>query len=343
MPMAVSSTPGADVSRTLHSGEPVVNQATSAFRASDGPQARSRRSKSLFFRGVHRQRLLGLALALTLMVGAAGTLAALGPGSTPDSDQAASSQSAAPGLAQPGNRFPGFAADHVFAAVQLSHRAGSAETNAESSPRIASPALRVSSPTPAQSVLVGMDFPAGVSAPLPGNGQEAGHSVQALLLAFALAVFLVYLVTASQVESLLNPLSILFTVPMGLIAATWGLYATGATLNAVALIGTILLAGILVNNALVLIEAIRNARVLGKRTRDAMIEASRNRVRPIMVTAIATVLGLLPMAIGVGEALAIRRPTTLTVVAGAVVATFLAAVALPVLRALLHPRLDKTT
>jgi multidrug efflux pump subunit AcrB len=290
-----------------------------------------------------RQRLFGLVLALTLMMGGAGTLATLGRGSTPDPDRAASSLSAVPGLAQPGSAFPGFAAEHVFAAVQLSQRAGSSHASAESRPRTASSALTVSSPTTAQSVLVGMDFPAGVSAPLPGNGQEAGHSVQALLLAFALAVFLVYLVTASQVESLLNPLSILFTVPMGLIAATWGLYATGATLNAVALIGTILLAGILVNNALVLIEAIRNARVLGKRTRDAMIEASRNRVRPIMITAIGTVLGLLPMAIGVGEGLAIRRPTTLTVVAGAVVATFLAAVALPVLRALLHPRLDKTT
>lgn len=189
-------------------------------------------------------------------------------------------------------------------------------------------------------MLVGMDFPAGIAASLPG--QEGQHSLRSLLLAFALAVFLVYLVTASQLESLLNPLSILFTVPMGLIGAAWGLYATGATLNAVALIGTILLAGILVNNAIVLIDAIRNARARGKRVRDAMIQASRTRVRPIMITSVGTVLGLLPMAIGVGEGTGIRRPMTITVIAGLGVATFLVAVAIPVLYALLNPRVNKT-
>lgn len=208
--------------------------------------------------------------------------------------------------------------------------------------------------TPTQGLLVGLDLPAGVTASVPGPGQEGQLSFRSLLLAFALAVFLVYLVTASQLKSLLNPLSILFTVPMGLIAAAWGLYATGATLNAVALIGTILLAGILVNNALVFIEAVRNARERGTRTRDAMIQASQSRVRTIMITGIGTVLGLLPMAIGVGEGLGIRRPMTITVIAGLAVATFLVAVAVPVLCAVLDrdrksparaahfPRADKT-
>ena len=89
------------------------------------------------------------------------------------------------------------------------------------------------------------------------------QSFRSLLLAFALAVFLVYLVMASQFESLLHPLIILFTIPMGLIGAVLGLFATGATLNAVALIGLIMLAGIVVNNAIVLIDAINQARERG--------------------------------------------------------------------------------
>jgi HAE1 family hydrophobic/amphiphilic exporter-1 len=98
-----------------------------------------------------------------------------------------------------------------------------------------------------------------------------------------------------------------------------------------------------VNNAIILIDAIENARATGTRARDAMIQASRARVRPIMITSIGTVLGLLPMAIGVGESIGIRRPMTITVIAGIVVATFLVAVAAPVLYTLFDPRADKTT
>lgn len=196
--------------------------------------------------------------------------------------------------------------------------------------------------TTAERLIVGLDLPAGVTATAPANGTEGQQSSRSLLLAFALAVFLVYLVTASQLRSLLNPLSILFTVPMGLIAAAWGLYATGATLNSVALIGTILLAGMLVNNAIILIDAIKHARARGTRTRDAMIQASASRVRPIMIASIATVLGLLPMAIGVGEGVEMRRPMTITVIAGLAVATFLVSVAAPVLYTLFDPREKKT-
>jgi hypothetical protein len=289
-----------------------------------------------FFAWVLSHRLLVLGFALILMLGAAAILPALGI-----VDRAPPWQ-----LVQPGFPRLGAAATPTkLAAVQLPPRnAQRVEPSRGPLSLITPSALPTSAPpATAHSVLVGMDLPAGVTATMPGQGQEGQQSFRSLLLAFALAVFLVYLVTASQLESLLNPLSILFTVPMGLIAAAWGLYATGATLNAVVLIGTILLAGTLVNNAIVLIDAIKNARARGTHTREAMIQASRTRVRPIMITSIGTVLGLLPMAIGVGETIAIRRPMTITVIAGLAVATFLVAVAAPVLYTLLDPRADKTT
>jgi hypothetical protein len=281
-------------------------------------------------------RLLILGLALVLILGAAAILPALG-----NVDRTPASPLTPSGFSALG---PAVAPTRL-AAVQLPPRdARRIEPSRNPLSLITPSALPPSAPpATAHSVLVGMDLPAGVTATMPGQAQEGQQSFRSLLLAFALAVFLVYLVTASQLESLLNPLSILFTVPMGLIAAAWGLYATGAMLNAVVLIGTILLAGILVNNAIILIDAIKNARATGTHARDAMIQASRARVRPIMITSIGTVLGLLPMAIGVGESIGIRRPMTITVIAGLAVATFLVAVAAPVLYTLLDPRADKPT
>jgi hydrophobic/amphiphilic exporter-1 (mainly G- bacteria), HAE1 family len=189
--------------------------------------------------------------------------------------------------------------------------------------------------TTARRLLAEAHLPAGVTGSVSGQSEEMQQSFRSLTLAFALAVFLVYLVMASQFESLLHPLVILFTIPMGLIGAAWGLFATGATLNAVALIGIIMLAGIVVNNAIVLIDAINQARERGVEKLDAILEAGRTRLRPIMITSVSTVLGLLPMAIGVGEGAEIRRPMAVTVIGGIVVATFLTLVVIPVLYAVL--------
>jgi HAE1 family hydrophobic/amphiphilic exporter-1 len=187
----------------------------------------------------------------------------------------------------------------------------------------------------ARRLLAEANLPAGVTGSVSGQSEEMQQSFRSLTLAFALAVFLVYLVMASQFESLLHPLVILFTIPMGLIGAAWGLFATGATLNAVALIGIIMLAGIVVNNAIVLIDAINQARERGVEKLDAILEAGRTRLRPIMITSVSTVLGLLPMAIGIGEGAEIRRPMAITVIGGIVVATFLTLVVIPVLYAVL--------
>ncbi len=187
----------------------------------------------------------------------------------------------------------------------------------------------------ARGLLADTTLPAGITGSVSGQSEEMQQSFRSLMLAFGLAVFLVYLVMASQFESLLHPLVILVTIPMGLIGAVWGLYATGATLNAVALIGLIMLAGIVVNNAIVLLDAINQARERGLEKVAAIIEAGRTRLRPILITSVSTVLGLLPMAIGLGEGAEIRRPMAITVIGGIVVATFLTLVIIPVVYAAL--------
>jgi HAE1 family hydrophobic/amphiphilic exporter-1 len=187
----------------------------------------------------------------------------------------------------------------------------------------------------AQSILGQTTLPVGILGSVSGQSEEMTESFRSLGLAFALAVFLVYLVMASQFESLLHPFVILFTIPMGLIGSIWGLYITGTTINSVALIGLIMLAGIVVNNAIVLIDAINQARERGLEKIEAIKLAGRTRLRPILITSVSTVIGLIPMAIGIGEGAEIRRPMAITVIAGTLVATFLTLVVIPVLYALL--------
>ncbi|HEU4779661.1 MAG TPA: efflux RND transporter permease subunit, partial [Steroidobacteraceae bacterium] len=189
--------------------------------------------------------------------------------------------------------------------------------------------------TTAQEILAQTTLPVGVLGSVSGQSEEMTQSFRSLGLAFALAVFLVYLVMASQFESLLHPFVILFTIPMGLIGSVWGLYVTGTTINSVALIGLIMLAGIVVNNAIVLIDAINQARERGLAKIEAIKLAGKTRLRPILITSVSTIIGLIPMAIGIGEGAEIRRPMAITVIAGNLVATFLTLIVIPVLYAVL--------
>ncbi len=187
----------------------------------------------------------------------------------------------------------------------------------------------------ANEILAATPLPAGITYSVTGQSEEMQQSFRSLLMAFALAVFLVYLVMASQFESLLHPFVILFTIPMGLMGAVWGLAVTGTTINAVAFIGLILLAGIVVNNAIVLLDAVNQARERGLTRHDALVLAGRTRLRPILITSVSTILGLLPMAIGIGEGAEVRRPMAITVIGGMLVATVLTLIIIPVLYTLL--------
>lgn len=173
-------------------------------------------------------------------------------------------------------------------------------------------------------------LPGGISAYVGGQGNELQDSFDSLRFTLILAVFLVYLVMASQFESLIHPFVILFTIPLSAIGAVWALFITGTTVNVVAYIGLIMLAGIVVNQSIVLIDAVNQARTRGLSRHAAIIEAGRVRLRPILITKLTTILGLLPMALGLGEGAEVRAPMAITVIGGVLLTTFLTLLVIPV-------------
>jgi len=162
-----------------------------------------------------------------------------------------------------------------------------------------------------------------------GQQREMVTSFDSMILAIALAIFLVYLVMASQFESLVQPFIIMFTIPFALIGVILTLLMTGTAISVVVLIGLIMLAGIVVNNAIVLIDYINQLRKQGLPKREAIKKAGQIRLRPILMTTVTTVLGLLPMAIGIGEGAELRTPMAITVIGGLLLGTLLTLVVIP--------------
>ncbi len=177
----------------------------------------------------------------------------------------------------------------------------------------------------------GNSWPADFSYEFLGQNKEMEVSMRSMIMALILAVFLVYIVMASQFESFLHPFLILFTIPLGLIGVFWVLFSLGMPLSVTVYIGMITLAGIVVNNAIVLIDYINLLRSRGKEKIEAIREAAKVRLRPILITTSTTVLGLLPMALGLGEGAEIRTPMAITIMAGLLSATFLTLVFIPLI------------
>jgi HAE1 family hydrophobic/amphiphilic exporter-1 len=151
-------------------------------------------------------------------------------------------------------------------------------------------------------------------------------------------------VMASQFESLLHPFVILLTIPLALVGAVWAMFLTGTTVNVVAYIGVIMLAGIVVNQSIVLIDAVNQFRGRGMDKHTAIIEAGRVRLRPILITKLTTVLGLMPMALGLGEGAEIRQPMAITVIGGVAISGFFTLLVIPVVYSLLdRKRFTRTT
>ena len=180
-----------------------------------------------------------------------------------------------------------------------------------------------------ESALRSMVLPPGFTFVISGQNREMLTSLDSMVFALTLAIFLVYIVMASQFESLLHPLVIMFSVPLAMIGVLIALYAWTIALSVVVFIGIIMLSGIVVNNAIVLVDYINSLRRGGMDKMDAIVQAGSVRLRPILMTTLTTVLGLTPMALGFGEGAEIRTPMALTVIAGLTSATFLTLVVIP--------------
>ncbi|MCD6336354.1 MAG: efflux RND transporter permease subunit [Candidatus Latescibacteria bacterium] len=187
-------------------------------------------------------------------------------------------------------------------------------------------------------VLEDIEMPSDFTFDIAGQRREMQTSIDSLTFALALAIFLVYVVMASQFESLLHPLVIMFTIPLALIGVVVVLYAFHISLSIVVFIGLIMLAGIVVNNAIVLIDYINHLRKNGMDKVAAIIQGGQVRLRPILMTTATTVLGLLPMALGLGEGAEIRTPMALTVIAGLISSTVLTLIVIPTVYAAVDRR-----
>lgn len=174
-----------------------------------------------------------------------------------------------------------------------------------------------------------------------GQGEELSQSIQSLMFAFALAIFLVYLVMASQFESLLHPFVILFTIPLALVGAVLALMLTRSPISVVVFIGLILLVGLVVKNAIILIDKVNQLREAGTPKHEALVEGARSRLRPIVMTTMCTLFGFLPLALAFGEGAEVRSPMAITVIGGLLVSTLLTLVVIPVVYDLLDRRSDE--
>jgi HAE1 family hydrophobic/amphiphilic exporter-1 len=188
-----------------------------------------------------------------------------------------------------------------------------------------------------------LDRPRGIEVRLGGQREEMEESLRSLQLALLLATFLVYIVMASQFESLIQPLVILVSLPLALIGAVFTLDALDVSLSVIVFLGGIVLAGIVVNNAIILIDQINRLRASGVAKLEAIVQGARIRIRPVLMTTLTTVLGLLPLTGwlaglpllgGSAEGVELRAPMAITVIAGLSVSTLLTLVVVPVIYSL---------
>jgi hydrophobic/amphiphilic exporter-1 (mainly G- bacteria), HAE1 family len=181
---------------------------------------------------------------------------------------------------------------------------------------------------------------AGVTTHIGGQSEELDASVKSLIFALTLAIFLVYLVMASQFESLLHPFVIMFSIPLALVGAVLALKITFTPLSVVVFIGLIMLAGIVVKNAIVLIDRVNQLREEGVEKIAAIMQAAESRLRPISMTTLCTLLGFMPLAITWGDGNEVRSPMAIAVIGGLLVSTLLTLVVIPVVYTLLDRRSD---
>ncbi len=186
-----------------------------------------------------------------------------------------------------------------------------------------------------------MSFPDGYYWEFGGDISDMNEAFSGLTKAFAIAIVLVYIILAAEFESFIHPFTIMLTVPFSIIGVVAILLITGSSLSVPAFIGVIMLAGIVVNNAIVMIDYILYLRKENMSKREAIIEGTTVRLRPILITALTTMLGMVPMALGWGEGAGLFKALAITVIGGLFAATFLTLIVVPVVYLLLDDFSEK--
>jgi HAE1 family hydrophobic/amphiphilic exporter-1 len=187
-----------------------------------------------------------------------------------------------------------------------------------------------------QALLDQIPRPVGYDLTVAGNFEEQQKAFRELIISLVLALVLVYMVLACQYESLRDPLVVMFSVPLAAVGVLVALFITSTTLNVQSYIGCIMLGGIVVNNAILLVDQAGRLIREGLRVRDALIEAGRRRLRPILMTTLTTILGLLPLALGIGEGSDAQAPLARAVVGGLTGSTLITLVLIPAVYSLFH-------
>ncbi|MDH3379694.1 MAG: efflux RND transporter permease subunit, partial [Gammaproteobacteria bacterium] len=188
-----------------------------------------------------------------------------------------------------------------------------------------------------RSALAGIVTPAGYELRVAGNAEEQARASRELTIILGLAILLVYMVMACQYESFRDPLIVMVSVPLAAVGVLTTLYVTQTTLNLQSYIGCIMLGGIVVNNAILLVDQAGRLNREGMSTVESVVEAGRRRLRPILMTTLTTVLALMPLALGIGEGADAQAPLARTVVGGLSASTLITLVLIPVVFSLAHP------
>jgi len=192
-----------------------------------------------------------------------------------------------------------------------------------------------------QAALANLKLPQGYLMEFGGENKEMIEAFSSLALALVLAMILVYMIMAAEFESLLHPFVIMFTVPLALIGITLSLVVTGKSFSVVAFIGVIMLVGIVVSNAIVLVDYINILRRRGLTREEAILKAGPVRLRPIIMTTLTTTLGLVPIALGIGEGAEVTSPLAIVVVGGLIFSTLLTLVVIPTFYTIFDDKAEK--
>lgn len=195
--------------------------------------------------------------------------------------------------------------------------------------------------TDIQNEINNMDIPQNITIEYGGQIEQQGEAFADLGLLLVLSLILVYMVMASQFESLLDPFIIMFSIPFAFVGVILFLLIFNETISVISFLGAILLVGIVVKNAIVLVDFINITRARGIPLREAIIESGRNRLRPVLMTTLTTLLGMLPLVTGSGEGSEIWRPLGISVIGGLTVSTLITLIIVPVLYQLFEKRIKK--